>query len=384
MQNKKILFIVNVDWFFISHRLPLALAAQSMGYEVHVATTLTDKSISLKKYNFIVHNIRINRKGSGFIGLIATFLKFISLMRKLRPTIVHLVTIKPVLFGSIAARFLRIHAVVVAISGLGYLFVDDGYLVKIRRSLVSLAYRFGFKNKNIKIIYQNNYDMSILKRITGIEDSKTIIIRGSGVDLTQYIYKPISSRHLNVLFASRLLFDKGILEFVEAARILASMFHESIPNVRFVIVGSPDPGNPNSVSSSDLKAWVDEGVVEYWGYRDDMPSVISSASIVVLPSYYGEGLPKVLVEAAACGRAVVTTDHPGCRDAIVPGVTGVLVPVRDARALADAIQVLLEHPDNCHAMGRAGRELAEQSFDLKQVIASHLEIYEELLSKVEQ
>jgi glycosyltransferase involved in cell wall biosynthesis len=151
--------------------------------------------------------------------------------------------------------------------------------------------------------------------------------------------------------------------------------------VRFVLVGNQDLANPTSVSTTQLRAWVEEGAIEYWGYRTDMSEVLPAAGIVVLPSYYGEGLPKVLIEAAACGRPVVTTDHPGCRDAVEPGVTGVLVPVRNAQALAIAIQDLLDDPDKCAAMGRAGRDLAERAFDVKQVVDAHLQIYEELMTK---
>jgi glycosyltransferase involved in cell wall biosynthesis len=203
------------------------------------------------------------------------------------------------------------------------------------------------------------------------------MIRGSGVDLRQYVHSSIPSGVPVVVLAARLLADKGVREFVHAARLLKQrgVF------CRFCLVGTVDPANPTSLTDAELAQWVSEGVVEVWGHRSDMPQVLAGAQIVVLPSYYGEGLPKVLIEAAACGRAVVTTDHPGCRDAIAPGVTGVLVPVRDAQALAEAIQDLLDHSDKCAAMGRAGRDLAERAFDVRQVVAAHLQIYEELMAK---
>jgi glycosyltransferase involved in cell wall biosynthesis len=203
------------------------------------------------------------------------------------------------------------------------------------------------------------------------------MIRGSGADLSLYSVMPLPTGVPVVLLAARLLVDKGVREFVQSAQILRWR-GLSVQDARFIIVGRPDPGNPNSVHPDELAQWAEEGMVELWGHRTDMPQVLAAAHVVVLPSYYGEGLPKVLIEAAACGRVVVTTDHPGCRDAIEPGVTGVLVPVRDAVALANALQELLSDPVKCAIMGQAGRELAESAFDESQVVAAHLQIYQEL------
>jgi len=177
------------------------------------------------------------------------------------------------------------------------------------------------------------------------------------------------------------LVDKGVREFVQAAKILRQR-GLSEQNVRFVIVGSPDPANPHSLHQDELTGWNEEGIVELWGHRKDMPQVMAAATIVVLPSYYGEGLPKVLIEAAACGRAVITTNHPGCRDAVESGVTGILVPVRDPLALANAIHELLNDPARCAIMGQSGRELAVSAFDVKHVVSAHLKIYQELIDNV--
>jgi glycosyltransferase involved in cell wall biosynthesis len=202
------------------------------------------------------------------------------------------------------------------------------------------------------------------------------MIRGSGVDLIQYIHTLLPLGVPVVLLAARLLADKGVREFVHAARLLKQRGVSG----RFCLAGSVDPANPASLADSELRQWANEGVVELWGQRSDMPRVLGSAHLVVLPSYR-EGLPKVLLEAAACGRAVVTTDAPGCRDAIEPGVTGVLVPVRNAEALAEALNVLINDPARCQAMGNAGRALAERAFDVRQVVAVHLRIYQELIKK---
>ena len=207
------------------------------------------------------------------------------------------------------------------------------------------------------------------------------MIRGSGADLSQYCVAPLPTGVPVVLLPARLLVDKGVREFVQAAKILRQR-GLSEQDVRFVIVGRPDPANPHSLHQDELAQWTEEGTVELWGHRTDMPQVMAAAKIVVLPSYYGEGLPKVLIEAAACGRVVITTDHPGCRDAIEPGVTGVSVPVRDAVALANAIHELLSDHARCVIMGQSGRELAVSAFDVKHVVSAHLKIYQELIDNV--
>ena len=219
-------------------------------------------------------------------------------------------------------------------------------------------------------------DLSYLGRLVELPDRKVSMIRGSGADLSLYKSTPLPTGTPLVLLPARLLVDKGVREFVQSAKILRQR-GLSEQDVRFVIVGKTDPANPHSLHQDELALWAEEGIVELWGHRTDMPKVMAAAKIVVLPSYYGEGLPKVLIEAAACGRAVITTDHTGCRDAIKPGVTGILVPVRNELALANAIQDLLADSVRCAIMGQAGRELAVSKFDERQVVSAHLKIYKD-------
>jgi glycosyltransferase involved in cell wall biosynthesis len=378
---KKLLFVVNVDWFFLSHRLPIALAAQKQGFEIHIATSVTTRLPELMQYGFSVHELKLDRSSAGIIAAIRTLVSIWKVFKSIKPDLVHLITIKPVLLGGIAARMAGISSVVVAISGLGFVFVDKGVMSRVRLLLVAWIYRIALSHHNLKVIFQNDEDKSRLTGITFLSEAKTTMIRGSGVDLIEFAPQPTNHNERIVLLAARLLLDKGVSEFVEAARILRPLYSCSNTAVRFVLVGEPDTANPTSVTPAQLKAWVHEGAIENWGHRKNMPDVLSAASIVTLPSYYGEGLPKVLIEAAACGRAVVTTDHPGCRDAIEPGLSGFLVPVRNAQALAKAIKYLLDNPVKCESMGLAGRDLAERVFDVKQVVASHLQIYEELIAK---
>jgi len=374
--SRTLLFVVNVDWFFLSHRLPIALAAQRQGYQVHVATGLTDKLDELQRHGLIVHPLTLDRNSAGLGHALRTMIELRRVFKAVQPDVVHLVTIKPVLLGGLVARLTGVPGVVAAVSGLGFVFMDSGAKAALRRWLVATLYRVALARRNLKVIFQNPDDCSRLTQLAQLPHSKVEMIRGSGVDLTQYSYTPLPSGVPVVLLASRLLADKGVREFVQAARLL----QQQGVAARFCLVGAVDPANPTSLADGELAQWAREGVVELWGQRSDMPQVLAAASLVVLPSYR-EGLPKVLLEAAACGRAVVTTDVPGCRDAIEPGVTGVLVPVRNAVALADALKSLINNPAHCLAMGLAGRSLAESAFDVQQVVAAHLRIYQELINK---
>lgn len=374
--SRTLMFVVNVDWFFLSHRLPIALEALRQGYQVHIATGLTDKQGELERHGLVVHPLALDRSSAGLGSAWRTMLQLRQIFKAVQPDLVHLVTIKPVLLGGLVARLAGVPAVVAAVSGLGFVFMARGTKAAVRRWLVGALYRVALGHRNVKVIFQNADDLRRLAKVAHLPAAKVAMIRGSGVDLARYAYVPLPGGVPVVVLAARLLADKGVLEFVQAARLL----RQRGCNARFVLVGTVDTANPTSFTDADVSAWVHDGVVEWWGHRADMPQILAAAQLVVLPSYR-EGLPKVLIEAAACGRAVVTTDVPGCRDAIDPGVTGVLVPVRNAVALADAMAALINDPLRCKVMGDAGRALAEKAFDVRQVVAAHLQIYQELIGK---
>lgn len=377
----RILIVVNVDWFFLSHRLPVALAAKQAGYEVHVAVGLTDKLSQLTQHGFIVHPLSVSRSQAGLLGNLRAFTSICKVLRRVRPDLVHLVTIKPVLLGGVAARLMHVPALVAAVSGLGFVFVATGWVAVLRRGLVGGLYRLALGHANSRVIFQNADDQALVTQMANLPPDRVVRIRGSGVDLSAYNVQPWPEGPPVVMLAARLLADKGVREFVEAAAALRQHVGSVGQGVRFVLVGEPDLDNPASLQQDELDAWQAAGLVELWGYRSDMHAVLPLASVVVLPSYR-EGLPKVLIEAAACGRAVVTTDVPGCRDAIEPGVSGLLVPAKDAVALATAIAELLTDKQRCQAMGAAGRKLAEQAFDVNSVAEQHLAVYADLLAKV--
>lgn len=372
--KRTLIFVVNIDWFFLSHRLPIAQEAIKQGYEVHIATGVTDRICEIEEAGIIVHPISLARGGLGIKNAISSAIQIAKIFRKIRPDIAHLVTIKPILIGGIVARLTGVPSVVFAIAGLGYVFMAQGLASALRRMVVGMLYKVALGHQRIKLIFQNKDDIVSLRRVAKIYDADVALIKGSGVNLEKYCPMPLLEGVPNVLMAARLLADKGVAEFVDAARILKAK--GCLAN--FVLVGAVDPSNPTSFTNIDIDAWVKEGLVDYWGQKNDMHDIISQARIVVLPSYR-EGLPKVLIEAAACGRAVVTTDVPGCRDAIEADITGLLVPVRNAPALAAAIEYLLNDPIRCGAMGLAGREFAEKNFDIKSVVSAHLKIYEEIV-----
>lgn len=371
--SRTLMFVVNVDWFFLSHRLPIALEAMRQGYQVHIATGLTDRLDELQRNGLVVHPLALDRS-AGIANAWRTMVQLWQIFRAVRPDVVHLVTIKPVLLGGLVARLAKVPGVVAAVSGLGFVYMARGAKAALRRWLIGSLYRVALAHRNMIVIFQNADDRQSLAKVAHLHAANVTVIRGSGVDLARYAHVSPPGGVPVVVLAARLLADKGIWEFVQAARLLKLRGSHA----RFVLVGTVDTANPTSFTDTGVSAWVHEGAVEWWGHRADMPQVLAAAQLVVLPSYR-EGLPKVLLEAAACGRAVVTTDVPGCRDAIEPGITGVLVPVRDAASLANAMEALINDPLRCQAMGDAGRALAERSFDVRQVVAAHLQIYRELI-----
>ena len=372
--TKKLLFVVNEPDFFLSHRLPLAEAARKDGFNVHIATMAGPATEKIEQLGFSHHILPLSRCGRNPVNELVTLLSMMRLFRQLRPDLVHLVTIKPVLYGGIAARIVKVPGVISAISGLGFIFVKRASMrLRLLRHAVLYLYHLAMGHPNQRVIFQNPTDMNALIMAGGVGEDKAILIRGSGVDLRDYHVIPEQKGTPVVAMASRLLRDKGVHEFVDAARLLRSKGIKA----HFQLIGDLDHGNPESVTADSLQAWQEEGVVECMGFRSDIPELFSKAHIIALPSYR-EGLPKILIEAAACGRAVVTTDTPGCRDAIQPDLSGLLVPARDAVALAKALERLISDAKLRQQMGKAGRILAEKEFRIEKVVNSHLNIYREL------
>ncbi|MGP5157716.1 glycosyltransferase family 4 protein [Pseudoalteromonas prydzensis] len=378
----KLLFIVNVDWFFISHRLPIALKALECGYEVTIACRFTGHKSELLEMGFKVVDIPFTRSGGGVSSEIKTIKAIKNIVDHVKPDIIHAVTIKPVLYTGIALKTFKVNIpFVAAISGLGYVFTANTLRANITKLIATVFYKIALSQKYKTVIFQNSSDEAILTAVAKLNGADKTLIKGSGADLSVYNYLPENtSGTVKIVMACRLLKEKGVYQYIDAAKIVKKQH----PNAEFLLVGTPDLENPNTIQQNEIDSWSEQGVITYLGHRNDIPDVFSSSNIVCLPSFYGEGVPKVLIEAAACGRAIITTDNPGCRDAVIEGETGLTVPIRDAKALATAILKLIEQPELRVAMGAKARVFAEKEFDVNSVVNKHLEIYNNLLSRVEK
>ncbi|MFL5542566.1 MAG: glycosyltransferase family 4 protein [Longimicrobiaceae bacterium] len=378
-ERPHILFVVNACWAFVSHRLPLARAAQRQGFTVHVAASSDETAAQLEKAGIHFHPLPISRKSRQPLRELRTFFALLLLYRRLRPDLVHHVTIKPILYGGLAARIARIPAVINAVAGLGYTFLARGQAASLFRDLVRFGYRRALSHSNQTVIFQNDDDRHEFVSRGLVHPRETALIRGSGVDPDEFTPAEAPAGRPLVVLPARLLWDKGVAEFVAAAAILKARGVEA----QFALVGDPDPHNPASVTEADLAAWRASGAVEVWGRSEDMPEVFHRAHIACLPSYR-EGLPRALLEAAASGLPIVTTDVPGCREVVRDGHNGYLVPPRQAPALADALEKLIRDPVQRALMGRRGRALVLEQFTLDRVVSETLKLYRAQMEKAER
>lgn len=369
----KLLFVDNSTRTFVSHRLALAKAVREAGFEVVVVTPPGPESVEILTAGFDFHPIPLSRRSTNPFKEVGAVASLCHLYRTLRPDVVHHLRIKPVLYGGIAARLTRVPAVVNTLTGLGFLFLAEGAEAAIRRSLVKYGLRQALHHENQRTIFQNPDDRTEFLEEGIVSEPKTVLIKGAGVDVA--VFKPAleSEGPPLVVLPSRMLWHKGVGEFVAAARTLRT----TGVSARFALVGDTDIGNPAAVPRAQLETWRDSGTVEWWGWRDDMSRVLGQAHVVCLPSYR-EGMPKVLIEAAATGRPIVTTETAGCREAVRDGQNGLLVPVRDIKSLATALRALIEDPDLRARLGARGREIAVREFSEAVIISQTLSIYRDL------
>jgi glycosyltransferase involved in cell wall biosynthesis len=377
--KKKIIFLVNNLSFFLSHRLEIALAAKDEGYDVKVVYgdqgNLNTKILTKK--GITCFHVPLQRGGINLFMELRSIFSIWTIFYQFKPDIVHLITIKAYLYGGIAARITKVPCVVSAVAGLGILFNKKKLRNFFYQKLLYLIFKLSFSHSNQKVIFQNLDDRKKLSNWIGLDPKKTILFKGSGVNLSKF--RKLSESKNNIIivcFASRLLIEKGIWDYISAAKIIKKRGIKA----RFLLAGTIDPGNPTSITEIDLNNIIREKVVEVLGYQKDIPRLYEKSNIICLPSFYGEGLPKSLIEAAAASRAIVTTNHPGCRDAIIPYKTGLLVPVKNPQKLANALQWLIEHPKERIAMGKAARKFAKKNFQIKKIVQNHLDVYKELLS----
>ena len=370
MNKTRILFVTNVDWFFISHRLVIAEEAKKNGFEVIVAAEDTGRAQEIRAKGIQFVNLSFSRSGTNPLKEFKTLINFFNLYINFRPDIVHHITLKPVIYGSIIAKILKIRGIVNAISGLGYNFTKGR--VNIVSKIMLMLMKYGFNNK-LCLIFQNKDDYKELLNLNILSPhNKFFFIKGSGVNLIDFypIQFPNFDR-IKIVLPSRMLLDKGVKEFFSATTLLKAKYSNKI---QFVLAGMADVGNKAGVPESLLKQWEDGEYVKWIGHQDNIFEVYKNSHIVVLPSYR-EGMPKTLIEACAMGRAIITTNAIGCRECVDEGINGLKVPVKDANSLANAIEILVNDQKRIIEMGIASRSKAEKEFDINFVIKTHLEIY---------
>lgn len=370
----RLLYLVTEDWYFCLHWLRLALVAKGEGFDVTVATRPAKHAQQILASGITLVPLGLSRRSHDVLREAASLAEIVRVYRAVQPHIVHHVAMKPMLYGSLAARLTGVPAVVNALTGLGYVFSSKDLKARLLRPMVEAGYRFLLDARNTRLVVQNPDDLAMFTQRKLVHSSRVVVVRGAGVDLARFVEAPESSAVPLVVLPARMLRDKGVGEFVDAARELKARGVVA----RFALVGAPDPENPASIAQSTLSDWAREGVVEYWGWRDDMAKVFAECHVVCLPSYR-EGLPTALVEAAASGRALVTCDVPGCREVVHDEENGLLVPPRDSRALAAALERLLADAALRRRMGRRGRVRAVDEFSEQRVTGETLSVYRDLL-----
>ena len=365
----KIILFANTEWYLYNFRLSLAQALRGEGHEVVLVSPPGKYSRCLEEAGFRWIPFPFSTRGMNPLAELATIWRLWALYRREKPDAVHHFTIKCVLYGSLAAQVAGVRRIINAITGLGFVFIGRSRREGGLRWLVKGLYRVALKNT--QVVFQNEDDRSLFFELGLVEKNQCCLIPGSGVDTSRFVIKADPSGPVLVVLPARMLWDKGVREYVEAARILK----EQGVTARFALVGDTDPDYPACVPEQQLKEWQASGVVEWWGWQEDMPAVYSQAHIVCLPSYR-EGLPRTLAEAAACGRALVAADVPGCRSIVRQGENGLLVPVRDGQALAEALRTLILDPALRKRMGLRGREIVMKEYSTEKVLADTLRLYQ--------
>lgn len=371
---RKLFIVVNVDWFFLSHRLPVALGAQKVGWDVTVVTADTGKLKEIESLGLRVINLPMSRSGMNILEELRTLRFLTNLYRKEMPDVVHHVGMKTILWGSLAARFANANGVVNAISGLGGFFAEDNKGLLSR--MLPKVLRFSHKRKNLLCIFQNNEDKQLYIKNGIIGENQARYIKGSGIDLTDFTYTPEpADGKIKVTLTARMIVEKGIFILTEAAERLRSKYSDK---AEFLLVGALDD-HPGAITKEQLYNTCDGEYIRWLGYRTDVRDLLRASHIVAFPSYYMEGLPKSLIEACAIGRPIITCDSVGCKETVIDGVNGYLIPTRDVDSLVEKLDTLISDSELRKKMGIAGRKYAEECFDINSVVQKHLDIYEELI-----
>jgi glycosyltransferase involved in cell wall biosynthesis len=376
-KTRSLLLLITEDWYYWTHRRSIALGAIKAGFDVCLATRVHSLAKEITADGIKLVPIMLRRRSRNPLREVLSIFELYKIYIREKPSIVHHVTLKPVLYGSIAARLAGVPAVVNALAGLGHTFVSNDLKTKLFRKILSYGYRLVFSLSNSRIIFQNPEDLNTFVKRGIIHASKSILIRGAGADSSVFRYQPEKPGIPIVMFAGRLLWNKGVKDLVDAGQLLKK---EGVSH-RIVLVGTPDSENPKSIPIKTLLSWHNNGLVEWWRFKksEEMADVLSEAAIIVLPTTYGEGVPKVLIEAAFVGRAIIATNVPGCREIVRHLINGLLVPPNDIRGLKSSIISLIIDKEKRTEMGKRGREIALAEFSQETVVQKTIAIYNSLL-----
>lgn len=376
----KIILFANSDWYLYNFRLSLAKTLQGLGHEILLVSPPGAFGARLQSEGLRWQPLPMERQSLNPFRELRLLIFLWRLFRRERPALVHNFTIKSVVYGSLAAIFARVPFRVNAVAGMGYVFTNNAPKARLLRPLVRALMKGVLGGERSRLILQNNDDVSAFADAQLIRGDRVRLIKGSGVNLERFQPGGRSRQtggQMRVVLAARLLWDKGVAEYVAAARRLRA---EGLP-IHFMLAGSPDAGNPAAIPQGTLDEWAREGVVELLGQISDMPSLFADVDVAVLPSYR-EGLPKSLIEAAACALPLVTTNVPGCREVVTHEVDGLLVPVKDANALADAVKRLYLNPLLAQHLGQKARRRAMAEFDESMVISQTIDVYKEIAGNI--
>ena len=370
---KKILFIVSEDWYFVSHRLHLATTAINNGYEVALLSRVSKHQDLIRSLGIKVINWPLERRSLNPIRELISIYYVIRTVRSIKPNLVHAVGIKPVVYTTLSKVFLNIDGIVLALGGLGFIFRSNRVSAKILRMFIILIFRLFLVNVNVRFIIQNRDDGEVLKSFNIANSKKIRLIRGAGVSVKDFFPKNVQNEIPLVILPARMLWDKGVEDFVNCAQ----RFYSNKKSVRFALIGNPDSQNPESIPDAQLKQWVESGIVEWWGNQDNMLKIYHMADIVCFPSYH-EGFPKALLEAASCELPIVSYDVSGCREIVKDNVNGFLVPFKDENALFVAVLELLENPKLRGKLGKMGRKMVMDEFTQEKIASETIRVWGEI------
>jgi glycosyltransferase involved in cell wall biosynthesis len=369
--QRHLVYVITEDWFFTSHFLDRAMAAVQNGYRVTVVTRCRDTAIKFHGFGLKANNIEFSRRGLNPFNELATIFKLRAILKKIEPDLVHNIALKPVVLGSLAAQLANVQNIVNAPVGMGYVFTSQDSRARILRPIVKTLIRYVLSHKNRRVIIENRDDYENLVSGGFANRNSIALIKGAGVDVRKFALQPEPAEPVKVIMVSRLLRDKGIIEFIDAAKIVKSKYS----HVQFLLVGDIDEGNPTSMNAEAIADLANSKDVTWLGARTDIAELLAASHIACLPSYR-EGLPKSLIEAASVGRPIVTTDVPGCREVVTHMVNGLLVQPRDSQALAAAIEKLVGEPNLRKSMGEENRRKAEAEYANEIIIEQTHSVYD--------